>query len=60
METRAAILWEPRTEWSVEDIQLDAPKAGEVKVKLAASGMCHSDEHPKTGQTWSSTLRSRR
>jgi NDMA-dependent alcohol dehydrogenase len=49
METRAAILWEPRTEWSVEDIQLDAPKAGEVKVKLAASGMCHSDEHLMTG-----------
>jgi NDMA-dependent alcohol dehydrogenase len=49
VETRAAILWEPRTEWSVEDIELDAPKAGEVKVKLAASGMCHSDEHLMTG-----------
>ncbi len=49
METRAAILWEPMTEWSVEDIELDAPKAGEVKVKLAASGMCHSDEHLMTG-----------
>ncbi|GAA2402210.1 NDMA-dependent alcohol dehydrogenase [Actinomadura vinacea] len=49
MQTRAAILWEPRTEWSVEDIELDDPKAGEVKVKLAASGLCHSDEHLVTG-----------
>jgi NDMA-dependent alcohol dehydrogenase len=49
MDTRAAILWEPHTEWSVEDITLDAPKAGEVKVELAASGMCHSDEHLVTG-----------
>lgn len=49
MQTRAAILWEPRTEWSVEDIELDDPKAGEVKVKLAASGLCHSDEHLLTG-----------
>ncbi|HEX6239028.1 MAG TPA: NDMA-dependent alcohol dehydrogenase [Acidimicrobiales bacterium] len=49
METRAAILWEPNTEWSVEDIELDAPKAGEVKVQLAASGLCHSDEHLLTG-----------
>jgi len=49
MQTRAAILWEPNTEWSVEDIELDAPKAGEVKVKLAASGLCHSDEHLLTG-----------
>ncbi|MCU1587646.1 MAG: Alcohol dehydrogenase GroES domain protein [Frankiales bacterium] len=49
MQTRAAILWEPHTEWSVEDIELDPPKKGEVLVKLAASGLCHSDEHMVTG-----------
>src|SRR5688572_28971857 len=49
MQTRAAILWETGAEWSVEDIELDDPKAGEVKVKLAASGLCHSDEHLVTG-----------
>jgi NDMA-dependent alcohol dehydrogenase len=49
MQTEAAILWEPRTDWSVEPIELDSPKAGEVLVKLAASGMCHSDEHLVTG-----------
>ncbi len=49
MQTRAAILWEPHTDWSVEDIELDDPKAGEVKIKLTASGLCHSDEHLVTG-----------
>jgi S-(hydroxymethyl)glutathione dehydrogenase/alcohol dehydrogenase len=49
VETRAAILWEPHTEWSVEDIVLDSPGPGEVKVELAASGLCHSDEHLMTG-----------
>ncbi|WP_028644146.1 NDMA-dependent alcohol dehydrogenase [Nocardioides sp. URHA0020] len=49
MKTRAAILWEPHTDWSVEDIELDAPKKGEILVKLAASGLCHSDEHMVTG-----------
>jgi S-(hydroxymethyl)glutathione dehydrogenase/alcohol dehydrogenase len=49
METRAAILWGPHTDWSVEDIELDAPGAGEVRVELAASGLCHSDEHLVTG-----------
>jgi NDMA-dependent alcohol dehydrogenase len=49
MQTRAAILYGPQTEWSVEDIELDPPKAGEVLVKLAASGLCHSDEHMVTG-----------
>ncbi len=50
MESRAAILWEQHAEWSVEDITLDDPKAGEVKIELAASGLCHSDEHLVTGE----------
>jgi S-(hydroxymethyl)glutathione dehydrogenase/alcohol dehydrogenase len=49
MDTQAAILWETNTPWSVEDITLDPPKQGEVVVKLAASGLCHSDEHLYTG-----------
>lgn len=49
MKSRAAILWEPGARWSVEDIDLDDPRAGEVKVALTASGLCHSDEHLVTG-----------
>jgi S-(hydroxymethyl)glutathione dehydrogenase/alcohol dehydrogenase len=49
MKSKAAILWETHSKWSVEDIELDPPKAGEVLVKLAASGLCHSDEHLLTG-----------
>ncbi|MCU1502172.1 MAG: putative zinc-containing alcohol dehydrogenase, partial [Ilumatobacteraceae bacterium] len=45
MKTKAAILRALHTPWSVEEIELDPPKAGEVLVKIAASGMCHSDEH---------------
>jgi len=49
VKTQAAILWETNTPWSVEEIELDAPRNGEVLVKIAASGMCHSDEHLVTG-----------
>ena len=49
METEAAILWERPGEWSVEPIELDPPKEGELLIRLAASGMCHSDEHLLTG-----------
>jgi NDMA-dependent alcohol dehydrogenase len=49
VKTKAAILWEVNKPWSVEEIELDEPKAGEVLVKIAASGMCHSDEHLVTG-----------
>ncbi len=49
MKTEAAILRELHSPWSVETIELDPPKAGEVLVELHASGMCHSDEHLVTG-----------
>jgi S-(hydroxymethyl)glutathione dehydrogenase/alcohol dehydrogenase len=49
MKTTAAILWEVGQPWSVEEIELDPPSAGEVQVRIAASGMCHSDEHLVTG-----------
>jgi NDMA-dependent alcohol dehydrogenase len=49
VKTKAAILWERNSPWSVEEIELDSPKPGEVLVKMAASGMCHSDEHLVTG-----------
>ena len=49
MKTKAAVLWEVGAAWSVEEIELDAPKDGEVLVEMAASGLCHSDEHLVTG-----------
>ncbi len=49
MKTKAAILWEPHTEYVVDEIELDAPQNGEVLVEFKACGMCHSDEHLVTG-----------
>lgn len=51
MKTKGAILWGVGEEWSVEEIELGDPQAGEVTVELAASGLCHSDEHLVTGAT---------
>ena len=51
MKTKGAILWGVGEEWSVEEIDLGDPKEGEVQVQLAASGLCHSDEHLVTGGT---------
>lgn len=42
-------MWEPHSEWEVEEIELDPPKDHEVLVALTASGMCHSDDHIRTG-----------
>jgi len=49
MKTTAAVLWGLGEKWSVEEVDLDPPKEQEVLVRLAASGLCHSDAHLVTG-----------
>ena len=46
---RASVLFEPRTPLKVEDVELEAPRAGEVRVRMAASGVCHSCLHAADG-----------
>lgn len=45
MKTKAAVLYQPSTPLVVEELELDEPKAGEVLVKIAYTGLCHSDLH---------------
>ncbi|HEV8065250.1 MAG TPA: alcohol dehydrogenase catalytic domain-containing protein, partial [Acidimicrobiales bacterium] len=49
MQARAAVLWGLNEEWKVQDVQLDDPEPQEVLVRMAAAGLCHSDEHIVTG-----------
>ena len=49
MKTKAAVLWGVNEDWKIEEVEQDDPIAGEVRVKLTASGMCHSDEHIRIG-----------
>ncbi|MCV7216710.1 NDMA-dependent alcohol dehydrogenase [Mycobacterium crocinum] len=49
MRSRAAIVREVGGAWSVEDFELDPPRAGEVLVQMAAAGLCHSDDHIRNG-----------
>ena len=45
----AIVLSRVREPLTVEDVELDPPKQGEVQVKLAASGVCHSCLHAADG-----------
>ncbi|MGY1750148.1 NDMA-dependent alcohol dehydrogenase [Modestobacter sp. SYSU DS0511] len=47
--TRGAILREAPGKWEVTDLLADDPRTGEIQVKLATSGLCHSDDHIATG-----------
>jgi S-(hydroxymethyl)glutathione dehydrogenase/alcohol dehydrogenase len=49
MKTKAAILRELGKDWEILELDVDPPKAGEVQVRWVASGLCHSDEHLRTG-----------
>jgi S-(hydroxymethyl)glutathione dehydrogenase/alcohol dehydrogenase len=51
MQIKAAILFEPNRRFHVETLDLQPPRTGEVLVKIAASGVCHSDWHVATGDT---------
>jgi S-(hydroxymethyl)glutathione dehydrogenase/alcohol dehydrogenase len=55
MRTKAAVMWELNQPWTVEEIELDPPKAGEVLVRWHVSGMCHSDDHLRTGDMGAGT-----
>jgi S-(hydroxymethyl)glutathione dehydrogenase/alcohol dehydrogenase len=49
MKTRAAVLWEAPGKWQVQEVDLDDPGPSEVLVEMAATGLCHSDDHAPSG-----------
>ena len=52
---KAAICYEFGQPLRVEEVEIDAPRKGEVKVRLAATGICHSDVHLIRGE-WGGDL----
>ncbi len=50
MKMKAAICWEPKAPFEVEEIDLEGPKRGECLVRLAASGVCHTDAFTMSGE----------
>jgi S-(hydroxymethyl)glutathione dehydrogenase / alcohol dehydrogenase len=49
MRVAAAVALEPGAELAVEEVLLDPPQAGEVLIRVAAAGVCHSDLHLAEG-----------
>ncbi len=49
MKARAAVAWEARKPLSIEDVDVDGPREGEVLLKVVASGVCHTDAFTLSG-----------
>ncbi|HEX2893908.1 MAG TPA: NAD(P)-dependent alcohol dehydrogenase [Marmoricola sp.] len=47
MRTTAAIVNEQGGDFSLEEVELDAPRGDEVLVRIVATGLCHTDIHLK-------------
>jgi S-(hydroxymethyl)glutathione dehydrogenase/alcohol dehydrogenase len=50
VKCRAAIAWGPNQPLSIEEIDVMPPKAGEVLVKIVATGVCHTDAFTLSGE----------
>lgn len=49
MKTKAAVFYEPNQPLVIEELDIDAPKTGEVRIKMKAVGLCRSDHNVMVG-----------
>ena len=49
IKSKAAVAWGPNQDLSIEEIDVMMPKAGEVLVKIIATGVCHTDAYTLSG-----------
>ena len=48
IKCKAAIAWEKNQPLSIEEVTVGAPRAGEVRIKILHTSVCHTDQY-----TWS-------
>jgi S-(hydroxymethyl)glutathione dehydrogenase/alcohol dehydrogenase len=50
MKARAAVAWQAKQPLSIEEIDVEGPREGEVLLKVVASGVCHTDAFTLSGE----------
>jgi S-(hydroxymethyl)glutathione dehydrogenase/alcohol dehydrogenase len=50
VQVKAAVAYEAGKPLTIETVQLDGPRAGEVLVEIKASGVCHTDAYTLSGK----------
>ncbi|HEX6996941.1 MAG TPA: S-(hydroxymethyl)glutathione dehydrogenase/class III alcohol dehydrogenase [Gammaproteobacteria bacterium] len=50
MKSRAAVAWEAGKPLTIEEVDVQGPKAGEVLIRVVATGVCHTDAYTLSGQ----------
>ncbi|TFE36694.1 S-(hydroxymethyl)glutathione dehydrogenase/class III alcohol dehydrogenase [Paraburkholderia dipogonis] len=49
MKTKAAIAWKAGAPLTIEEVDLEGPRAGEVLIEVKATGICHTDYYTLPG-----------
>jgi S-(hydroxymethyl)glutathione dehydrogenase/alcohol dehydrogenase len=49
MKSRAAVAWEAGKPLEIEEVDVEGPKAGEVLIRVLATGVCHTDAYTLSG-----------
>ena len=50
IKSKAAVAWGPNQPLTIEEVDVMLPKAGEVMIKIIASGVCHTDAFTLSGE----------
>jgi S-(hydroxymethyl)glutathione dehydrogenase/alcohol dehydrogenase len=49
MKTRAAVAWKAGAPLTIESVDLEGPRVGEVLIEVKATGICHTDHYTLSG-----------
>lgn len=53
----AAVAWEPNKPLTIETVEVAPPQAGEVRIKITHTALCHTDSYTLDGLVCSSLFR---
>ena len=60
MKVKAAVAWGAGKPLSIETVDLEGPRQGEVLVEIKATGICHTDYYTLSEQTRKDSFRGSR
>ena len=49
IQCRAAVAWEAGKPLVIETIEVEPPRGGEVRIRIVATGVCHTDAYTLSG-----------
>mmetsp|Transcript_5275 Transcript_5275/g.10808 ORF Transcript_5275/g.10808 Transcript_5275/m.10808 type:complete len:376 (+) Transcript_5275:88-1215(+) len=50
LKCKAAVAWEAGGKFSIEEVEVSPPEAGEVRVRVVATALCHTDVYTLSGE----------